>query len=108
MLHAGRTTAKVLVEFLKRLMQDAKRPIFLIVDGHPIHRAKLVRDCVLTQQGRLKLFLLPPYSPHLSPDEQVWGNVKARVAKRAATTKDDLKAKVISGLRRVRKLRGII
>ena len=108
MVHEGSTTAKVFVEFLKRLMQDAKRPIFLIVDGHPIHKAKLVKDYVLTQQGRLKLFWLPPYSPHLNPDEQVWGNIKARVAKRAVTTKDDLKAKVISALRRLQKLKGII
>ncbi len=26
--------------------------------------------------GRLKLFFLPPYSPELNPDEQVWNYVK--------------------------------
>jgi transposase len=108
MVHEGSATAKVFLEFLKRLMHDAKRPVFLIVDGHQIHKAKLIKDYVAAQQGRLKLFFLPPYSPHLNPDEQVWGNVKARVAKRTVNSKEDLKAKVISALRRLQKLTGII
>jgi transposase len=108
MVHEGSVTAQVFREFLKRLMHDAKRPVFLIVDGHSIHKAQLVRDYVAAQQGRLKIFFLPPYSPHLNPDEQVWGNVKARVAKRAVTTRDDLKAKVISALRRLQKLTRLI
>lgn len=108
MVHEGSATAKTFLEFLKRLMHDAKRPVFLIVDGHQIHKAKMVKDYVAAQAGRLKLFFLPPYSPHLNPDEQVWGNVKARVAKRTVTSKEDLKAKVISALRRLQKLTGII
>lgn len=104
MVHEGTATAKVFVEFLKRLIHDAKRPVFLVVDGHQIHKAKLVKDYVVAQDGRLKLFFLPPYSPHLNPDEQVWGNVKSRVAKRTAESKEDLKAKVISALRRLQKL----
>lgn len=108
MVHEGSATAKTFLEFLQRLMHDAKRPVFLIVDGHQIHKAKMVKDYVAAQQGRLKLFFLPPYSPHLNPDEQVWGNVKARVAKRAVTNKEDLKVKVIGALRRLQKLKGVI
>jgi transposase len=108
MVHEGSATAKVVLEFLKRLMHDAKRPVFLIVDGHQIHKAKLIKEYVAAQEGRLKLFFLPPYLPHLNPDEQVWGNVKARVAKRTVTGKEDLKMKVISALRRLQKLTGII
>ena len=108
MVYEGGATARVFLEFLKRLMHDAKRPVFLIVDGHPIHRAKMVKDYVANQDGRLKLFFLPPYSPHLNPDELVWGNVKARVAKRTVTSKEDLKAKLISALRRLQKLTSVI
>jgi len=79
MVHEGRATAKIFLEFLKRLIRDAQRPVFLIVDGHRIHKAKMVKDYVAAQKGRLKLFSLPPYSPHLNPDEHVWGNVKARL-----------------------------
>ncbi len=35
--------------------------MFLIVDGHSIHKAKRVKVFVEAQAGRLKLFYLPPY-----------------------------------------------
>jgi hypothetical protein len=56
----------------------------VIVDGHPIHKAKLVRAYVDSLKGQLKLFYLPPYSPQLNPDEQVWAHVKRHVSKRLA------------------------
>lgn len=108
MLHEGNASAAIFLEFLKRLMHDAKRPVFLIVDGHQIHKAKMINDYVASQNGRLKLFFLPPYSPHLNPDEQVWANVKGRVAKRTVTDKDDLKKKISAALRRLQKLPKIV
>ena len=71
MLHEGSVGAKVFVEFLKRLMVNAEKPVFLLVDGHPIHKAKMVKSYVEGLDGKLKLFYLPPYSPHLNPDETV-------------------------------------
>jgi len=37
-------------------MIGATQPVFVIVDGHPIHKSKLVPDYVATLEGRLKLF----------------------------------------------------
>ena len=59
-------------EFLKRLMSGATRPVILVVDGHPAHKSKWVKGYVEQQEGRLTLAYLPPYSPQLNPDEQVW------------------------------------
>ena len=81
MLHEGTVNAEIFREFLKRLMIGATKPVFLIVDGHPIHKAKLIKTFVEAQNGRLKLFYLPPYSPQLNPDEQVWAHVKRKVAR---------------------------
>jgi transposase len=61
----------VFVEFLKRLMHNAQRPIFLILDGGSFHHSRPVRDYVDSLGGKLRLFFLPPYSPELNPDEQV-------------------------------------
>ncbi len=108
MVHEGTVNAKVFRGFLKRLMASAGTPIFLVVDGHSIHKAKLVREYVEAQNGRLKLFFLPPYSPHLNPDEQVWRYVKSEVAKRLVTSKDDLKAKLNSVMHRLQKSRRIV
>jgi len=56
MLHEGTVTAGVFLEFLKRLLVGAKGPVFLIVDGHPSHRAKRVKTFVDSTQGQLRLF----------------------------------------------------
>ena len=104
MVQEGAVTAMVFREFLKRLMAGAKQPIFLVVDGRPIHKAKLVKDYVEQQQEQLKLVYLPPYSPQLNPDEQVWGYVESRVAKQVPENKVDLEQQVIRVLRRLQKL----
>jgi len=72
----GTVTAGKFVQFLERLLDNQKRPVFLIVDGHPVHRAKKVKEFVASTAGRLRLFQLPPYSPDLNPDECVWNHVK--------------------------------
>ena len=51
----------VFVEFLELLLVNAAGKIFVIADGHPTHRAKTVERFVAQQQGRLELFILPPY-----------------------------------------------
>jgi transposase len=42
-------------------MQGAQQPV--VVDGHPIHKAKRVAKYVEQQNGRLRLVFLPPYAP---------------------------------------------
>jgi transposase len=76
MVVRGGVGAHVFIEFLKRLMHRRRRPVFLIVDGHPSHRAKVVKRYVESLDGKLRLFFLPPYSPELNPDELVWNHVK--------------------------------
>ena len=104
MLHDGSVNAEVFREFLKRLMVGAKQPVFLIVDGHPIHRAKLIKDFVAAQDGKLKLFTLPPYSPQLNPDEQVWAHVKRQVSRQLVQSIDEMKRLALGALRRIQKL----
>jgi transposase len=76
MVHDGTVTAKVFLQFCKRLLHDANTPVYLVVDGHPSHRAKTVTDFADSTNGRLRLFFLPGYSPQLNPDEWVWKNIK--------------------------------
>lgn len=71
MRHEDNVNAKVFLEFLERLMIGATRPLFVILDGHPIHKAVMIKKYVEQSNGMLKLFYLPPYSPHLNPDETV-------------------------------------
>jgi transposase len=109
MLHEGTVNATVFIEFCKRLLNDADGPVFLIVDGHPSHRAAAVAKFVTATNGGLRLFFLPGYSPELNPDEWVWKNVKAdRIGKTGVTSKNDLKTKATGALRRLQKLPALV
>jgi len=105
MLVKGRVTGLVFADFLKRLMHNATHPVFLILDGHAVHRSRPVREYVAGQKGQLQLFFLPPYSPELNPDEQVWNYVKHHgVGKAVLRTASDLRQFVLARLRSLQRL----
>jgi transposase len=108
MIQEGTVNSEVFREFLQRLMKGATRPVILVVDGHPAHKSKLVKDYVEEQEGRLTLAYLPPYSPQLNPDEQVWNWIKSRVAKQVPRNKVELKQAVLSSLRKLQKMPHIV
>jgi hypothetical protein len=68
MLVKGRVNGVVFAEFLRRLMHNASRPVYLILDGHSIHRSRPVRDFLASQEGKLRLFFLPPAPPSVGSD----------------------------------------
>jgi transposase len=100
----GRVNAEVFITFLKRLMQGMRKPIFLIVDGHPTHKAVKVRRFLETVDKKLRLFFLPPYSPERNPDELVWNDWKNNgIGRKASTGPDQMKREVIRHLRSMQK-----
>jgi transposase len=74
-LAEGRLNAAAFIDYLTALLHDTRGKIFLIVDGHPAHKAKKVQEFLASTGGRLTLFFLPGYSPDLNPDEWVWKNI---------------------------------
>jgi transposase len=105
MLTKGKVNGSVFVDFLKRLMHNALRPIFLILDGGSYHRSRPVKDYVASLGGKLQLFFLPPYSPELNPDEQVWNHVKHHgVAKAALRSGKELRKFVMARLQSLQKM----
>jgi transposase len=102
-------TASVFIKFLKRLIHGQKQPIFLIVDGHPVHKSKMVKKFVESTKGNLMLFILPGYSPDLNPDESVWSHVKHHtVGKKIITGPDQFRKIVCSALRSLARKTNII
>jgi transposase len=109
MCHKGKLNAAVFCTFIKRLLVKAERPIYLIVDGHPVHRATSVRKFVQQAGGRLRLFHLPSYSPDLNPDELVWNHLKNhKVGRISIKGPSHLKNTVIGYLRSLQKLPHIV
>jgi transposase len=97
------------VEFLRRLLHNSRRPIFLIVDGHPAHQAATVKRFLASSQGRLRLFYLPSYSPELNPEESVWRHLKTHNLGRARITgPDDLKRQALIVLRRLQRTPALV
>ena len=100
----GKVNAAVFCDFLRRLVFKAERPIFLILDGHPVHRAKKVKQFIESLKDKLRLFSLPPYSPELNPDESVWNELKNNgIGRMSITGPDDMKLKVVNYLRRMQR-----
>jgi len=82
MVFERKFTTAVFVEFLRRLLRHAGRKVFLIVDEHPVHVAAAVERWVERHRQRLRLFLLPGYSPELNPDELLNQDVKTNAVGR--------------------------
>jgi len=77
MVFRSRFTTPVFLRFLRRLLRHVRRPVFLIMDRHPVHVARAVDRWVAQRPDRLRLFFLPGYSPGLNPDEFLNNDVKA-------------------------------
>lgn len=109
MIVNGRMNASRFIEFLQRLVYNPVRPVFLIVDGHPSHRARKVMEYVRATEGRVRLFFLPPYSPELNPDELVWNHLKNHgIGKRIIYTREQMKQIVLRHLRSLQKTPALI
>lgn len=95
----GGMSAELFVAMLKLMMRGRRRPLYLILDSLPAHKAKVVGDYVKSKNGKLKLFFLPGYAPELNPDELVWSYVKRTgTAKRPLRQNESLQDRIEADL----------
>jgi transposase len=101
-LFVGSFNGPVFIDFLGRLLRDCGgRKVHLIVDGHPVHRAKLVSAWVGRHAEQIQLHFLPGYSPELNPVELLNHDVKANAAgRRRARSAGELRQELHGYLRR--------
>jgi transposase len=100
----GAIKAPVLIGFLQRLIRDARRKVFLILDRLPVHRAAVVREWLAQHKAKIEVFYLPSYSPGLNPDEGLNAGLKQNVTRKAPIrSKQQLKQAAISHMRRLAK-----
>src|SRR5919112_3260176 len=55
--YTGSFTGARFIEFCRKLLADTAGAVYLVVDGHPTHRAKLVKEFVASTDGALRLFV---------------------------------------------------
>lgn len=83
--------SQVYIEFLKKLLAERTRPLIVIADNASYHNSREVQDFVAANRDKLRFFFVPPHSPELNPDEQVWNEVKHRnLEKKPIKSKKDL------------------
>jgi DDE superfamily endonuclease len=82
-VYDGNLNATLFIDFCRRLLDDTAGPVFLVLDGHPVHRSNAVKRFAASTGGRLRLFFLPGYSPELNPDEMGLPQCEFRRASRA-------------------------
>jgi len=91
MVFHRRFQSAVFIEFLRRLIRQAKRMVFLIVDGHPVHKSGKVKKWLHKHHQNIHLFFLPGYSPELNPDEMLNQDVKSNaVGRRRAKSQSEM------------------
>jgi transposase len=83
MIVDGAVNALTLIRFLERLIREARRKIFLILDRLRVHRARLVRDWLAAHSAAIEVHYLPFYSPDLNPDEGVNADLRQVVPRKA-------------------------
>src|SRR6266568_3602541 len=93
--YTGMLNAEAFVVFLKNFLKGRAGKIFLVIDGHPAHKAKVVQRYLETLGGRLELVALPTYAPDLNPDEFVWSHMKQNgVSKKPLRKNESLRERV--------------
>src|ERR687885_940023 len=88
----GAVNAPTLIRFLGRLVRDARRKVFLILDRLNAHRARLTRDWLAEHRSAIEVHYLPSYSPELNPDEGVNADLKQALPRQEpARSKEQLR-----------------
>jgi len=76
MVFKRRFVVAVFLRFLRRIVKQAGRLVFLIIDRHPVHRSRAVQRWLAAHAREIRAFYLPSYSPELNPDEMLNDDVK--------------------------------
>lgn len=102
MLYRETMTAPVLIRFLARLVRDAGRKVFLILDNLKVHHSSKVRAWLENHADHIELFFLPAYAPELNPDEYLNCDLKALVhGGKPAKNRNELESKVRGAMMKI-------
>lgn len=97
----GNLTAGTFLEFLRALLDDFTKPIELVMDRHPAHRAASVRRFLKDNRRRIRVHYLPGYAPELNPDEHVWSMLKGLFRSDPVEADEDLTVAVVATMKNI-------
>ena len=98
-VYHGKLNASLFRHFLRDFMKRRRKPVFLVLDSLPAHKAKSVEEYVESLKGKLELHFLPTYAPDTNPDEFVWSHLKQKGTSKTPLRKNEsLQARVWADL----------
>lgn len=104
MILDGRFNGEVFQTFLQQMIKYSRKKIYLVIDGHPAHKTKMLNEWLLENETRIEVFFLPPYSPELNPQEYVNQDVKTNIiGKKRPINKAQMRANVEDFMNRRKK-----
>lgn len=83
-LYKDNMNAGKLIDFMRRLIRESRKKVFLILDNLKVHHAKKVTGWLEKHKEQIKVFYLPPYSPEYNPDELINSDLKRGVGAKAS------------------------
>lgn len=102
MLYKDNMNADKLIDFMRRLVHDSNKKVFLVLDNLRVHHANKVKVWLEKHKERIVVFYLPPYAPEYNPDELLNNDLKRGISKRPSPRTDkELEHNVRSHLKSV-------
>jgi transposase len=105
MVYAGKMNAALFIVFLTRLVAEASKKLFLVVDHLSVHEAAAVEEWLADKKKLIEVFYLPKYSPERNPDEYLNCDVKVNInSDGLPKDREELTAKLRRFMRKLSKL----
>lgn len=83
MIYKQNMNADKLIDFMRRLVNDTPKKVFLILDNLRVHHSKKVAKWLAKHKAEIEVFFLPPYAPEYNPDELLNNDLKNGIGNRA-------------------------
>jgi len=78
----GKFNATIFQDCMERLIKQAGRKVFLILDNLRVHHAKVLKPWLAEHVKEIELFYIPSYAPDLNPDEILNHDLKSNAVGR--------------------------
>jgi transposase len=102
MVYEEKMNQQLLLDFLRRIVAESNRKVFLILDNLRVHHGKIVAAWLEKHKHEIEIFFLPPYAPESNPDEYLNHALKLDVhSGDLPRTKKDITHKIHSFMRRL-------
>lgn len=96
MIYSGTMNADRLLKFLRKLVKNREKKIYLILDNLKVHHSKIVKKWVEKNKRTIEIFFLPSYSPEKNPDEYLNCDLKYGISEKPAPRNEDKLNNIVS------------